>query len=279
MKNKRIKVTILVVLAVLFFSGLVFASLGGRGRGRGQDPGFGRWTRGRGGMRAQDTDFGRGTRGGRGMRAQGTDFGRGTRGVHDRDTMLMRILHRLDLTDEQTEQIKAIHESNKDKGEAVKKEIAEATKALHEAVAEGADEATIRAAGTKLGNAMSEGAVLKVTTVTSIEKVLTEGQLEKLKELQEKMKERIGQLRERIEDPEFRNRPRQQGAESWMGPPQVSPRRGRDPRAQGRGMRSMGRTNFGPDPQALRDQGQGRGQGRGWNTNRGRARGWGWPEY
>ena len=220
---------------------------GGQGM-RAQGTGFGRGMRGGQGMRAQGTGFGRGMLGRRGMRAQGPGFGRGTLGVHDRDTMLMRILHRLDLTDEQTEQIKAIHESNKDKGEAAKKEIAEATKALHEAVAEGADEATIRAAGTKLGNAMSEGAVLKVTTVTSIEKVLTEGQLEKLKELQEKMKERIGQLRERIEDPEFRDRPRQQGAESWMGPPQVGPR-------------------------------QGRGQGRGWNTNRGRARGWGWPEY
>jgi len=212
-------------------------------------------------MRAQGPGFGRGMLGGYGMRAQGPGFGRGMLGGHGGDTMHMRILHRLDLTDEQNEKIKDIQNDNKDKMEAVKKAITEATKVLHEAAAEGADEAAIRAAGTKLGNAVSELAVLRATTITSIKKVLTDEQLTELKEFQEKMKERIGELRERMEDPTLRERLRQRGAEGWMGPY----------RGRGRGMHPMGRPN-------IERPFEGRGYQRGWETDRGRTRGWRWPE-
>jgi len=244
MKNKGSKAAILVVLAVLVFSGLVLAGFGGRGRGGRPGSGFGPY-----GL------------GGHGMRAEGPGFGRGMLGGHGGDTMHMRILHRLDLTDEQNEKIKDIQNDNKDKMEAVKKAITEATKVLHEAAAEGADEAAIRAAGTKLGNAVSELAVLRATTITSIKKVLTDEQLTELKEFQEKMKERIGELRERMEDPTLRERLRQRGAEGWMGPY----------RGRGRGMHPMGRPN-------IARPFEGRGYRRGREIGRGRAPGWGWPE-
>jgi len=177
--------------------------------------------------------------------------------------VLMGILNRLDLTDEQNEKIKDIQDDNKDKMEAAKKAIAEATKALHEAVADGADEAAIRAAGTKLGNAISEQAVLGATTISSIKKVLTDEQLTKLKEFQEKMKDRVGKFSEMMGGPAFRERLGQRGAEGWMG----------SYRGRGRGMQ-MGRSNIDPDVR----RGEGRGYRRGWETGRGRTPGWGWPE-
>jgi len=250
MKNKGSKAAILVVLAVLVFCGLVLAGFGSRGRGG--RPGLG---------------FGPQGPGGYGMGAFGVPMGPGRPEILSRPhgpgqaMLLLRILQRLDLTDEQNEKIKAIHNANKEKIEAAQKAITEATKALHEAVAEGADEATIRAAGTKLGNAVSEQAILGATTITSIKEVLTDEQLKELKEFQEKMKDRIGKFRESMEDPAFLGRLRQRGATGWMGP------------YQGRGLRRqpMGRPN-------IERPFEGRGYQRGWETDRGRMPGWEWPE-
>jgi len=250
MKNKGCKAIILVVLTVLVFSGLVLAAVGRPGRGG--RPGLG---------------FGPHGPGGYGMGALGVPMGPGRPRILSRShgpgqaMVLLRILQRLDLTDEQNEKIKAIHNANKEKMEAAQKAITEATKALHEAVAEGTDEATIRAAGTKLGNAVSEQAVLGATTITSIKKVLTDEQLTKLKEFQEKMKDRIGKFREMMGAPAFRGRLRQRGAEGWMG----------SYRGRGRGMHPMGRPNI------ERPFG-GRGYQQGWETDRGRTPGWEWPE-
>jgi len=250
MKNKGIKAAILVVLAVLVFSGPVLAGFGGRGRGGRPGSGFGPYGPGGYGMGAFCVPMGPCMSG---ILSLPQGPGRGM--------VLMGILNRLDLTDEQNEKIKDIQNANKDKMEAAQKAITEATKALHEAVAEGADEVAIRAAGTKLGNAVSEQAVLGATTITSIKKVLTDEQLTKLKEFQEKMKDRVGKFRERMEDPAFLERLRQRGAEGWMGP------------YRGRGLRlcPMGRPN-------IERPFEGRGYQRGWETDRGRTRGWRWPE-
>jgi Spy/CpxP family protein refolding chaperone len=115
--------------------------------------------------------------------------------------MLGRILHRLDLTDEQSEQIKAIQEASKEKTKDAGKAIAEAAKALHEAASQEVNEAGIRAAATAVGNALGDRAVLRATTMASIKKVLTAEQLEKLEELRAKMKERAGRFRKRMGDP------------------------------------------------------------------------------
>jgi protein CpxP len=167
MKKTGCKAAILIGLAVVFLAGVVFAGPHGRGYH---------------GRRGRDKGHWRGGRG-RGM-------------------MLGRILRKLDLTDEQNEQIKAIREANKEKMKGAGKAVTEATKALHESTSQEADEAGIRAAATALGNALGDRAVLRATTMASIKKILTAEQLEKLKELRAKVKERAGKFRKRMRDPE-----------------------------------------------------------------------------
>jgi len=96
--------------------------------------------------------------------------------------------------------------------EAARKAVAEASKALHEATFQDANEVTIRAAAAALGNALGDKAVLQATTMASIKKVLTGEQLVKLKESRAKMKEWAGQFRERMRDPESHNQFWQRGA-------------------------------------------------------------------
>jgi Spy/CpxP family protein refolding chaperone len=134
--------------------------------------------------------------------------------------MLGRILRRLDLTDEQNEQIKAIREANKEKMKAAQNTVAEATKALHETSFQDANEATIRAVAATLGSALGDRAVLRATTMASIKKVLTAEQREKLAESRTKMKERVGQFRKGMRDLESCNR------FSRRGGPRSRPRRG-----------------------------------------------------
>lgn len=167
MQKTGCKAAILVGLAVVFLAGVVFAGPHGRGHrsGHGRDRG-------------------------------------GWKGGHGRGMMLGRILRKLDLTDEQNEQIKAIREANREKTKDAREAVAEATKALHETAFQDANEAAIRAAATVLGNALGDRAVLRATTMASIKKVLTAEQLEKLAQSRAKMKERAGKFRERMRDPE-----------------------------------------------------------------------------
>jgi Spy/CpxP family protein refolding chaperone len=179
MKKTRCKTMILTVLAVLVISGIVLATPGGYRHRRGVGGGHHR-RRGPAGPAWQ--------------------------GEHGRPMMLERILHKLDLTDEQAEQVKTIREGNKEKMKAARKAVAEATKALHETTFQDANEATIRAAATVLGKALGDKAVLQATRIASIKKVLTGEQLMKLKESRAEMKEWAGQFRERMRDPKSCNR-------------------------------------------------------------------------
>ena len=277
MKNKGYKAIILVVIASLIFGGLVLADFGRAGRGGRPGLGFGPQRFGGYGIRAQGPNFGRGMHGGYGMGVPkyfGIPMGPGRPGIlsrpHEpgRAMVLMGILHRLGLSDEQNGKIKDIQNDNKAQMEAAAKAITEAAKALHETVAEGADEAAIRAAGTKLGEAVAEQAVLRATTITSIKKVLTDEQLTKLKEFQEKIKDRIGDRGLGFE-PNIpgtglpSQRLRQRGATGGMGPYQGWSR--------GREIPPMGRPDF---ERPFR----GRGYRRGWEHNEGRTPGWKWPE-
>jgi Spy/CpxP family protein refolding chaperone len=101
----------------------------------------------------------------------------------DQLMMLRLILHTLDLTDEQRELIEEILDEARPDMEAAQEAVAEASTVLREAVMQGADEDTIRAAASALGDAIGDQAVLKARTMASIKAVLTEEQLAELEEL------------------------------------------------------------------------------------------------
>ena len=108
-------------------------------------------------------------------------------GVHMR---LGQILRRLDLTEEQIEQIKPTMESARENAQASRDTMNQARGALAEAVTKGADEETIRAAATNLGNVIGNEAVKKSSTMASVRGLLTEQQLTELDKLLAERKER-----------------------------------------------------------------------------------------
>ena len=97
--------------------------------------------------------------------------------------MLRRMIRRLDLTDDQTKQVKTIVKNNKEAAEAAEKAIGQARKLVHQAVVKGAGEAEVRAAAASLGTAITDQAVNKAATMASIRAILTEEQLKELGEL------------------------------------------------------------------------------------------------
>jgi Spy/CpxP family protein refolding chaperone len=107
--------------------------------------------------------------------------------------LLGRVGERLELTDEQREQIKAVLEESKPTD--TKDTIAEAMKALREATA-GGKEAEIIAAGKAVGDAFTQRALKQAETMKKIKEILTDEQKVKLEEIQAKMKERMQQRRE-----------------------------------------------------------------------------------
>jgi Spy/CpxP family protein refolding chaperone len=121
---------------------------------------------------------------------------------------LMQLLRRLDLTNEQAEQIKEILKTNKEKAQAAQKTIVEARKALNEAVLKGANEAAIRDAATALGKTLGDAAVLRANVKASIEKILTNEQRTKLEELRKTMKEKSAKLLNKMQNPNRRRRVR-----------------------------------------------------------------------
>jgi len=114
--------------------------------------------------------------------------------------MLLGALRRLDLTDEQIEAIKAIVEEGKEQMQDAGQAVAEATKALHEAVAavaQGKGEAqAIHDAAAALGNAMAAQAALQAEKHAAILAVLTDEQRQKL----EQMKAKAEELRQKMEE-------------------------------------------------------------------------------
>ena len=157
----------------------------------------------------------RGPRGGQGGPHDGYGQGRGPRGGYGQERghfggrpgmgegglglfFLGRMGQRLNLTEEQKEQIKAIIETNKE-DETCREKIHEAMKALNEAAAEG-KEAEIIAAGKALGEAFTQQALKRADTMKQVKAVLTEEQLAQLEELKTEMKERMQQWREKGAD-------------------------------------------------------------------------------
>ena len=102
---------------------------------------------------------------------------------------IQRALRRLDLTEAQRQQIKGILDARRGDLTAARDARAAATKAFAGAVQAG-DEASIRTAGTALGNALAGAAVIRVQTVASIKEVLTKEQIQRLDEMKERAKVR-----------------------------------------------------------------------------------------
>jgi Spy/CpxP family protein refolding chaperone len=199
---------------ILFVTGAVLAVLSsqalaqpgwGPGRPRGRGMGFGPQARGPVG------------RGGGGLWCPlGPGMGAGR--------MLGPLAWRLDLTDEQMEKIRDIHQQARADANEAEKAVADAREALHKAVTEGAGEEQIRAAAAALGTAIGNQAALHAKTRASVQAVLTEGQRKEM----EKIREEIP--------------PRGRGARGpgFGGPP--GGRRGARPQAPGpRGPRPGGR--------------------------------------
>lgn len=236
-KTRYKKIAILVVPAVAILAVLVLCTELSAARGSG------RYGGGRGGQ------FNPWTGPERGIRAPLMERGAGPN--------IMRLVRRLDLTDEQAEQIKETIKTNREKIQAAQKAVDEARKALNETVVEGADETAIRDAATAVGKALGDAAVLRVNTKAAVEKILTDEQRAKLEELREDMKERRDLRAGEIQRPGARGRFRQRGLREdvWPGGPPY----GRGPMFYGPGRAGPMRRGWMREPFD-----QGRGQPWGW---------------
>jgi len=212
MKKTTTKTAVLLVLATMVLAGQALAGPGGRGRGPRGGPAFGP------GAPGPCWGIGQPMRLGRMLGpcpVQGLPW--------------------LDLTDEQIEAIRQIHETNREAMQAAQEAVAEATKALHEAVLQN-NEADIQAAATNLGSAIGQGALLRAATMASIKAVLTPEQQTELEQLQSRRRQRVGdsaQEMQRLGLPGaylgFRHQ-RGAGPGAWPGfLPMGSQRRGRGP--------------------------------------------------
>jgi Spy/CpxP family protein refolding chaperone len=93
------------------------------------------------------------------------------------------VLHELDLTDAQRQQVQEIAAESKTKLESARSAVRKAQKALDDAVINDGNEAAIRSAATALGTAQGDEAVLRAQMLIKIKAVLTSDQVAELKEL------------------------------------------------------------------------------------------------
>jgi Spy/CpxP family protein refolding chaperone len=192
MRKTKCTAGILFLAVILVLGSQVLA---GPGRFGGRGPGFGPGARG---WQAEDRPpmvWGRGMGpgcpfglgGGAGLGMFGGPGGPG------RGLGFGAVIRRLDLSDEQLEKITTIQEAAMEKMEAGCQAVADAVEALREAAgAEEPDEAAIQQAGTALGTAIGQQAVLRAKTMASIKQVLTDEQRESVKTLMERAKELRG---------------------------------------------------------------------------------------
>ncbi len=157
---------------------------------------------------------GRGRRGGH--RRRGPEAGR-MRMQDPGDRMFGMMIRRLDLTEEQKEEVRDIRESYQDKIRDARQEVIKAMKELGEKVQDEAEESEIREIAAKVGVAMGDQAVIKVQQLKEIKSVLTEDQIEELEEMQDEFKERMEEFREeRRDEAEDRKERRQQRIDNML---------------------------------------------------------------
>jgi Spy/CpxP family protein refolding chaperone len=154
---------------------------------------------------------------------------------------MLRILRRLDLTEEQHEQVRTILEDNKESAQTAEKAVQDARKALHQTVIDQQGEEAIRNAAAEIGTAIGNQAVLKTQTIAAVKGVLTEEQKQKL----ETMKEKALELRENM-----------QQFQDEFGPGYNRGPRGRGMQGSGPGFRGpgKGRGGYGPPPPPIHPQ-------------------------
>jgi Spy/CpxP family protein refolding chaperone len=102
----------------------------------------------------------------------------------------------LNLTQDQKDQVKKVIDANRPQMRSVFKENAEARLALHQAIVNGADQATISNLFQGVSKAEWDGVVLKQTLWTSIKPILT---AEQLNQLQQNMNQRRQDLQNRLD--------------------------------------------------------------------------------
>jgi Spy/CpxP family protein refolding chaperone len=113
-------------------------------------------------------------------------------GSHDEGMaprMFARISRRLDLTEDQQAQIRAVLKTHAAEIEAQVQAGMDARRALHEAVmVQPADETAIRSLGEQVGTAHAEGALLFAKIRTEVWPILTADQREKLQNFHSRMR-------------------------------------------------------------------------------------------
>lgn len=124
-----------------------------------------------------------------GGRAIGPD-GPGPEGGLFRELMA----ERLDLSDQQRDQIRGLLEAHRDEAEAVREALWSARQALHEAARGPAvDEAAILAAGALLGEKEAEAALHRARTMAEVRSLLTaeqQAELDEMREMRQEFRER-----------------------------------------------------------------------------------------
>lgn len=109
--------------------------------------------------------------------------------------IILRLKEKLDLSDEQVEQLEAVHDEHQPKLKEAQQAAKEKHEALRDAVEAGEEEAAIRAAAEAVGNAMGEHAVLQVAVRNKVDSILTEEQKEKLDELKKEFRQKAQKRR------------------------------------------------------------------------------------
>jgi Spy/CpxP family protein refolding chaperone len=116
-----------------------------------------------------------------------------------RGQMMLRLITRhqeeLGVTDEQLQQLKELNEDNDDI-QAAREEVRELREQLQQLVRQGADEQQLRAAAALIGSAIGDVAVLQAEKHAAVEQILTQEQLDQIKELTEEIKNRMRQRRQ-----------------------------------------------------------------------------------
>ena len=135
-------------------------------------------------------------RGGQGGPEQGRGGFRGHPGMGGDMVghLLGRLADKLELTEEQRAEVKAIVEGTQPEAEEARKAVREAMKALHEATTKGT-EAEIIAAGKAVGDAFTEQALLRAAIMKQVKEILTDEQLAQFEELKAEMRDRMQQRR------------------------------------------------------------------------------------
>jgi Spy/CpxP family protein refolding chaperone len=105
--------------------------------------------------------------------------------------LILRLKDKLELSEQQVEQLKAIKDEVQEQFKTTAKAVKAQRKALQEAVKSSVAETVIRTTAGELANSLGDQAILKVSTKAKIDAVLTDAQKAQLEELKEQHKERF----------------------------------------------------------------------------------------